>query len=107
MFKDNEKKLKFYLCANIVFASIMGVYAQDITYLIVGDSPSTNSILFWLTIVTVLSIVLFMLTPILIYRTIKKSSFEKRGFIPYIIANYFIGILTSLFSIFVLIMSWG
>ncbi|MGL6107241.1 hypothetical protein [Romboutsia sp.] len=107
MIKDKVKKLKFFICVNIILATIIGVYAQNITFYIVGDSLVRNPILYWLTILTVLSIALFVVTPIVIYRFIKKSSVEKRVFIPYLITNGLIGILTSMFSIFILVMSWG
>lgn len=110
MLKDKVRKFKFFICVNIILATIIGVYAQDITSYIVGDYLLSISGLYYLyplTILTVLSIVLFLATPILIYRFVKKSSVEKQTFILYLIANTLIGILTSMFSIFVLVMSWG
>lgn len=107
MLKDKVKKFKVFICVNIILATLIGVYAQNITCYIVGDSLARNPVLYWLTILTVLSVVLFVATPILIYRFIKKTSVEKCVFIPYLIANSLIGILTSIFSIFVLVMSWG
>lgn len=110
MLKDKVKKFKFFICVNIILATIIGVYAQDITSYIVGDYLLSISGLYYLyplTILTVLSIVLFLATPILIYRFVKKSSVEKQTFTLYLIANTLIGILTSMFSIFVLVMSWG
>lgn len=110
MIKDKVKKFKFFICVNIILATIIGVFAQDITSYIVGDyllSISGFYYLYPLTILTVLSIVLFLATPILIYRFTKKSSIEKQTFTVYLIANISIGILTSMFSLFVVIMSWG
>lgn len=107
LLKDKVKKLKLFICANTILATIIGVYAQDITCYLVGDFLVTNLVLYWLTILTVLSIALFVVTPMVICRFIKKSSIEKRVFTPYLIANGLIGVLTSMFSIFVLVMSWG
>ncbi|MGL5692820.1 MAG: hypothetical protein ACRCXA_01995 [Peptostreptococcaceae bacterium] len=107
LIESKVKKFKFFICINIILATIIGVYAQDITYYIIDDSLARNTFLYWLTILTVLSIVLFLVTPILIYRFVEKISTEKRIFIPYLIVNSLIGILTSIFSIFVLVMSWG
>lgn len=110
MLKDKVKKCKFFICVNIILATIIGVYAQGITSYVVGDyllSISGFYYIYPLTILTVLSIVLFLTTPILIYRFIKKYSIEKQIFTSYLIANTLIGIPTSIFSIFVLIMSWG
>lgn len=110
MLKDKVKKFKLFICVNIILATIIGVYAQGIISYIVGDYLLSISGLYYLyplTILTVLSIVLFLATPILIYRFVKKSSVEKQIFTLYLIANTLIGILTSMFSIFVLVMSWG
>lgn len=107
MFKDRIKRFKFYICVNIILATIIGIYAQDIASYVIGDSLSGYLYLQWLTILTVISIVLFLAVPILIYRFVKKSALEKQIFTLYIIANSFIGILTSMFSIFVLIMTCG
>lgn len=108
MLKDKIKKFKFFICVNIILATIVGVYAQDIAYYIVGDYSVSDSelYLYLLTILTVLSIVLFFTTPILVYRFIKKTLVEKQIFTIYLIANILIGIQTSIFSVFVLAMSW-
>ena len=107
LFKDKIKRFKFFICANMILATIIGIYAQSITYYIVGDSLARVSLLYLLTLLTAISIILFLATPILIYVFIKKTATKKQVFIPYIIANILIGILTSMFSLFVLIMSWG
>lgn len=109
MLKDKIKKFKFFICVNIILATIVGVYAQDIAYYIVGDYSvgASELYLYILTILTVLSIVLFFTTPILVYRFTKKTSVEKQIFTIYLIANILIGIQTSIFSVFVLAMSWG
>lgn len=107
MLKDKIKKFKFFICVNIILATILGVYAQDIDYYIVGDHFNSISelYLYLLTILTVLSIALFITTPILIYRFTKKTSVEKQIFTIYQIANILIGLQTSMFSLFVLGMS--
>lgn len=114
MLKDKIKKFKFFICVNIILATIIGVYAQDIDYFIVdtayyivGDhfNSSSQLYLYVLTILTVLSIALFITTPILIYRFTKKTSVEKQIFTIYQIANILIGLQTSMFSLFVLGMS--
>lgn len=107
MSKNKVKIIKFFIWLNILFATIIGIYAQSITYHIVGDSLARDSLLFWLTILTVTSIVLFLVTPILICNVINKLRIEKQIFAPHLIANYVIGFSTSIFSIFVLVMSWG
>lgn len=85
MLKDKIKKFKFFICVNIILATIVGVYVQDIAYYIVGDYSVRVSelYLYLLTILTVLSIVLFFTTPILVYRFIKKHQL-KNEYLPFI-----------------------
>ncbi len=82
MLKGKIKKFKLFICVNIILATIIGVYAQDIAYYIVDDySVSISELyLYLLTILTVLSIALFITTPILIYRFTKKSNSLSIGF---------------------------
>ena len=85
-----------------------GGYAHDIAYYIVGNSPNTTQIyLNLLTILTVLSVGLFVVTPIGIYIFIKKTSVDDLILNLCLIADIAIGALTSVFSIFVMAMSWG
>ena len=107
MFVHKVRKFEFFIGINIILATIIGIYAQDITYYIVGDTLARTSLLYCLTIVTVISIVLFLTPPLLIYNGIKKSKLSKRVFIKHLMANALIGSLTSIFSVFVLIMWWG
>lgn len=107
MFGNKVRKLEMFIGLNIILATIIGVYGQDITYYIVGDTLTRTSLLCCLTILTVISIVLFLTPPLLIYRGIKKSKISRRVFIKYLIADALIGSLTSIFSLFVLIMWWG
>ena len=109
IFKDKIKKFKLFICVNIILATIIGMYAQDISYYYSGDYSVNNAqlYLYLLTILTAFSIILFFTTPILIYRFTKKISAEKRVFTIYLIADILIGILTSMSSVFILAMSWG
>lgn len=108
MITEKITRFKFFVCVSIILATIMGVYAQDIAYYIVGNSPNTTQIyLNLLTILTVLSVGLFVVTPIGIYIFIKKTSVDDLILNLCLIADIAIGALTSVFSIFVMAMSWG
>lgn len=102
--KDKIKKFKFFICVNIILATIIGVYAQGIAYYIVDDYSVSSSqlYLYVLTILTVLSIALFITTPILIHRFTKKTSVGKQIFTIYLLADILIGFQTSMSSLFVL-----
>ena len=83
MITEKVTRFKFFVCVSIILATIMGVYAQDIAYYIVGNSPNTTQIyLNLLTILTVLSVGLFVVTPIGIYIFIKKISLYNNALSP-------------------------
>lgn len=107
MLVNKIRKFEIFTSINIILATIIGIYAQDITYYIVGDTLTTTALLYCLIIVTVISNVLFLTPPLLIYNGIKKSKLSKRVFIRYLMVDTIIGSLTSVWSLFVLIMCWG
>lgn len=107
MSANKVKKFEIFTSINIILATIIGIYAQDITYYIVGDTLASTALLYCLTIVTVISILLFLTPPLLIYNGIKKSKLSKRVFIKYLMVDAIIGSLTSVWSLLVLIMCWG
>ncbi|VFE55571.1 Uncharacterised protein [Clostridioides difficile] len=108
--KDKIKKFRIFIFINIILATVIGIYAQDIAYYIVGDYSVNIAqlYLYILTVLTILSIILFLATPILIHLFVKKHQL-KGEYLLYIllVVDILIGILTSMFSLFVLAMSWG
>lgn len=100
------KKIKLLMCASIALATIFGVYAQSISYYI-SNTFVKISPLYCLTIITMISIALFLIPPILILKAIKNQKIKEKGFTPYLIISSLIGVLVSIFSLFVLIMWWS
>lgn len=107
MFKDKIKRCKLIICLNVILAFTLGIFAQDIAGYLAGDTLSGYVQLYWLTSVTILSILLFLVTPVLSYIFFRKSENKRELFVVYVIPSTFVGIFTSLFSLFVLIMTWG
>ena len=81
-----------------------GAYGQDITYYLNGEFPNIP-LLGCLTVLTATSILLFLITSVLIYRSFNIQGNEKKVKIKGIlqIANLILGIPITLFSLFV----WG
>ena len=100
------KKIKLFMCASIALATILGVYAQSISYYI-SNTFVKISPLYCLTIITMVSIALFLIPPILILKAIKNQRIQEKGVTPYLIISSLIGVLVSIFSLFVLIMWWS
>jgi len=93
----------FVMYGIIILATMLGVYGQDISYYI-NNSIDNFSPLFYLTIITLLSILLFLIPPMLITRFNKKQKNEVEIFNLYFGFNAVIGAMTSAFSLFVLVM---
>ncbi len=90
----------------MVLATILGVYGQDISYYI-NNIIENFSPLFYLTIITLISILLFLIPPMLIFQFYKKQKDEDKKFNLYFGINAVICATTSAFSLFVLVMWWG
>lgn len=73
MLVNKIRKFEIFIVINIILATIIGICAQDITYYIVGDTLASTSLLYYLTIITVINNVLFLTPPLLIYNGIKKQ----------------------------------
>lgn len=100
------KKIKLYIYAIMALATIFAVYAQDISYYI-DNTFDKISPLYCLRILTLISIILFLMPPILITRLIKNEKVEHKEFTSYFIINSLIGVVFSIFSLFVLFMWWS
>jgi len=98
------KKTSILIYSSMLLATILGVYGQRISYYlprVIGEmSP-----LYYLTILTVVSFLLFWASPIFVYKLTKNI--EKKSFATTIGINCFIGIPVSAWSFFVLVMWWG
>ena len=107
--KDKIKEFRIFIFINIILATVIGIYAQNIASYVVGDySINTAQLyLYILTVLTTLSIILFLVIPILIHLFMKKHQL-KDEYLLYIllVVDISIGILTSIGSVFVLAMSW-
>jgi len=84
---------------NLIFATILGIYGQDISYYLNNRNP-TIELTTVITIVTFLSIGLYIVTPFLVFKFLKL---KKVYLIVCIIICALIGLPISLFSFFV----WG
>lgn len=106
--KDKIKEFRIVIFISIILATIIGVYAQNIAYYISSDYSISNAqlYLYILTILTILSIILFFVIPILILLFVKKHQLKGEYLLyVFLVVDILVGILTSAFSIFVLVMS--
>ncbi|GKU82574.1 hypothetical protein [Niallia sp. NCCP-28] len=96
-------KAKIILLGGLITATLLGIFGQDIAYWF--ENIVNIDALYNLTIITVLSISIYLITILLAYVFFKKIN--KQIFYSYIAIIVLIGLLTTLWSIFVLAMWWG
>ena len=100
-----ENKTILLLYGAMLLAIISGIYAQDITYFL--HYNLAIPLMVGLNLLTVSSISLFLLPPILISKSNKRWGIGEKAFYIYLSINIFIGMITSAFSLIVLIAWWG
>lgn len=98
--------LAIFLFGIILSAAFLGWFAQDIAYyfeshLLYQDPFKT------LIIVTITSVVLFIITFVINTILLAIQKVKPRIYIILLITNVFIGFFISLWSLFVLAMWWG
>ncbi len=94
-------KRKILMCFFMALATVLGIYAQGISYYISTNIISLSPVIF-LSVITFISIGLYILVPI-----IGKVSNNEKQFALCVTVNNIIGIPVSIYSLFVLIMWWG
>ncbi len=90
----------------LILATILGINGQGMAYFL-NDHFITISPIFYLTILTIISIVLYLCTFVLIYVQYKRRKIGKDNISVYFSISVIIGSFTSCWSIFVLAMWWG
>lgn len=92
------------MVSSMILATILGIYGQDIAYFL-NRTVVTVSPVYFLTIITAASVLLFLVTPVLVYKLNINSDIKRYAMTVGV--NFLISIPISLWSLFVLIMWWG
>ncbi|MFJ7736461.1 hypothetical protein ACIQ2D_08955 [Lysinibacillus sp. NPDC097287] len=100
------KKVHVLIFGSLILATIVGVFGQGIAYFMNENIVKTYPI-YYLTALTMISIFLYLVTFALTYIYFKKLKNENDIFGLYLFAICFLGLPTSLWSLFVLAMWWG
>lgn len=106
MFRGRSYTKWFIMYGIIILATMLGVYGQDISYYI-NNILASFSPLFYLTIITSISVLLFLIPPTLISKFNKTQKSEVEIFNLYYGINAVIGAVTSAFSLLVLLIGWN
>lgn len=105
MLVEEGNKIRVFLYGSILVAIILGVYAQNIAYFLYNnlDIP----LLVGLSLITILSILLFLIPPIMRSKVNRRNKVRKKEINIYLGINTLIGIVISAFSLIVLVAWWG
>lgn len=99
-------KINVLIFGSMILATILGVFGQGLAYFMNENIVKTYPI-YYLSVLTLISIFLYVVSFILTYVSLKKRKIEKEIFDLYLIAICLLGLPTSLWSLFVLAMWWG
>ena len=99
-------KANVFILGSLILATILGIFGQGISYFM-NENIAKISPVYYLTVLTMISVFLYLVTSVLTYIAIKKQKIEKNKFGLYPLAICAIGLPISLWSVFVLAMWWG
>ena len=100
------KKAKTVIFGSFILATICGIFGQDLAYLL-NKSYSNIQPIAYLTVLTILSIALFLNSFVMTYFQYKKQRIQKQTLGLYFTGFGVIALLISCSSLFVLAMWWG
>ena len=106
---SKERIYKILIGLSTLIGSWLGIYAQSITYFIADYTIGRKDfpLIECLTVLTLLSVGLFVMIPIGISYRLKKLGLDKKTFNKYFWTNAFVGVFVSFWSIIVAIAWWG
>ena len=100
------RKLGLFIILLTVIAALVGIFGQDIAYFL-GETVAILDPIRALTMVTILSISLFLFTFILATIFFMQQRIDTKVYLLLIVLLLVIGILVTIWSLFVLAMWWG
>ena len=101
------KKWHFLLWVLIISATLLGLFGQALAYFVDEIMASNVPPIYYLTIITVISIILYLATPFLVSVLVKFKKTDNKFNDVYILGTVMVGLIVSLWSVFVCIMWWG
>lgn len=107
LFCEGESMNRTWICLyiSLTFATILGIFGQRIAhfiYYVLEFNP-----VYSLTIITIISVFLYLTIPLLGYILVKKQKVEKHSLLGFTVIVFSIGLPVSLWSLFVLVMWFG
>ncbi|ULT59492.1 hypothetical protein L1999_13615 [Neobacillus drentensis] len=101
------KKVHFFIWMLMIVATVLGVYGQSLAYYVDENIANTNHPIYYVTVFTVSSVILYFVTFLLAYLLKRGKKIDNKVTSIYIYGFGMIGIGVSLWSVFVCVMWWG
>lgn len=100
------KKTNAIVLGSLILATVFGVFGQGMAYFL-NENFAKISPIYYLTILTIISVFLYLISIVMTYFQYKKKGIEEVKLVSYFSVISCIGLLTSCWSLFVLAMWWG
>lgn len=91
----------------IISATVLGLFGQALAYFVDENMANDVPPIYYLTIITVISIILYLATPFLVYLLVRFKKIDNKFNDVYILGTVMVGLIVSLWSVFVCLMWWG
>ncbi len=91
---------------SLILATVIGIFGQGFAYFL-NENFAEMSPIYYVTVLTITSVILYLSTFVLTYFQYKKQRIEKAKMEVYFSVFGVIGWVTSCWSLFVLAMWWG
>lgn len=99
-------KIKIFAYTSMIVATILGLKAQSISYFVFYNIIKID-LIYFLTGITIISMLLFLILQILIYKFTKMAKNKDKGLDIYLGVNMLVGFIISSWSFFIMIAWWG
>ncbi|MCP3027053.1 hypothetical protein [Halobacillus sp. A5] len=99
-------KTNAIIFASLILATIFGILGQGMAYFL-NDNFAKIPPIYYLSVLTIISVILYLSSFVLTYLQYKKRRIEKAKMGLFFSVFGGIGLLTSCWSLFVLAMWWG
>jgi len=73
------KKVHFFIWVLMIIATVLGVYGQSLAYFVDEHLANTNPPIYYVTLFTVISVLLYLVAPLLAYLMIKVKKWIKKS----------------------------
>lgn len=91
----------------MIIATALGIFGQSLAYFVDELMANTKPPIYYLTTFTIISVFIYLVIPIFSFLMIRAKKIDKEFTLPYTLGFGIIGVVISIWSVFVCLMWWG